>query len=539
MVAIDLNLLGALLGAITDRLTNLYPEIGLAYQVYWATGCRRDEALDYTRWAYNGVDTITLTPLKGNSERSFLASALPTNFANHIIAGTNPFPTVRSGKIDYMFKQYIYQTLWLTDKRLQSHAFRHMYCKRLYALGYTYDQIRIELGETNLSVAQGYVNSLIQVDNGTFKAMQWQTTSNSLFTFGSASKISSIGNMIVLRYYGDENYLPANILSNGDSLSLPLYSYSPIYSTGNTKVVSIYVNQVGSLDVIDVQGLNAYLPALDVLSNFPILTTLKLWYSRYTNISGLLSVQVNIRIIDFYASFDMTAPVSIRDFPSNLFSVDTLEILIFECFTGSNPSVSWRSAISVCINLQILETSKEDFTNNPISYTNFINCTLIRHYYASFPSDTLPISIGSCSSLVQLNIEYSDIVEWNSFDDNAVLEYFYFTNCSLLTTIFPTTLVNCPNMAFFQFNNCFTSTLRVDSIIESIFDFLVLNADITGVVSDFRNCTCYLQGTNSIPSGTYTAPAGFVLNVSNGTPANAQEFRYCVQENYGWTMYVN
>ncbi len=41
---------------------------------------------------------------------------------------------------------------------------------------------------------------------------------------------------------------------------------------------------------------------------------------------------------------------------------------------------------------------------------------------------------------------------------------------------------------------------------------------------------------NSVPSGTYQAPSGFVKNSSDGTPASAQEQMYVLVENYDWAI---
>jgi hypothetical protein len=44
---------------------------------------------------------------------------------------------------------------------------------------------------------------------------------------------------------------------------------------------------------------------------------------------------------------------------------------------------------------------------------------------------------------------------------------------------------------------------------------------------------------NAAPSGTYQAPAGFVLGVSDGTPASAKEKVYVLVNNYSWTITMN
>lgn len=48
-----------------------------------------------------------------------------------------------------------------------------------------------------------------------------------------------------------------------------------------------------------------------------------------------------------------------------------------------------------------------------------------------------------------------------------------------------------------------------------------------------------ISGTNATPSGTYQAPAGFVLGSSDGSPASAKEQAYVLVNNYDWQIVMN
>jgi len=48
-----------------------------------------------------------------------------------------------------------------------------------------------------------------------------------------------------------------------------------------------------------------------------------------------------------------------------------------------------------------------------------------------------------------------------------------------------------------------------------------------------------IAGSNAAPSGTYQAPVGFVLHLSDGNPISAQEKLFVLAHNYGWVITFN
>lgn len=80
--------------------------------------------------------------------------------------------------------------------------------------------------------------------------------------------------------------------------------------------------------------------------------------------------------------------------------------------------------------------------------------------------------------------------------------------------------------------NCGMSQANVDSTIDSIY---TNRAKSWGTGS--RVLT--INGSNAAPSGTYQAPAGFVLGSNDGTPASAKEQAYVLVNNYSWTILMN
>ena len=74
------------------------------------------------------------------------------------------------------------------------------------------------------------------------------------------------------------------------------------------------------------------------------------------------------------------------------------------------------------------------------------------------------------------------------------------------------------------------SVANVDATIDSIYQNRSIYDNIT--VAKSMN----ISGTNASPTGTYQAPAGFVLGSADGTPTSALEQVYVLVNNYSWTI---
>ncbi|MDB4302985.1 fibronectin type III domain-containing protein [bacterium] len=80
----------------------------------------------------------------------------------------------------------------------------------------------------------------------------------------------------------------------------------------------------------------------------------------------------------------------------------------------------------------------------------------------------------------------------------------------------------------------YSTQVRSDEFIDNLYTFAVANGSISGV-GNFNGFALDYR-LNTTPSGVYQAPAEFVKNVSNGTPANQQEKIYALIENYNITF---
>lgn len=73
---------------------------------------------------------------------------------------------------------------------------------------------------------------------------------------------------------------------------------------------------------------------------------------------------------------------------------------------------------------------------------------------------------------------------------------------------------------------------NVDATIDNIYQ----NRSKWNVWNGSHPKSMNISGTNASPTGTYQAPAGFVLGSNDGTPASAKEQLYVLVNNYNWTM---
>lgn len=136
---------------------DLYPIFLLQYE----TACRIGEAVDTDRWNVK-IDYIELQPEKRNNKRILMIEDFSTETLNYLTTPRAPVPTKFYNKFQYYFKENLKPTLWIGEKRVKTHIFRHAKVKNLVnEQGATPAQIQDYLGEKTLKAAEIYINSII------------------------------------------------------------------------------------------------------------------------------------------------------------------------------------------------------------------------------------------------------------------------------------------------------------------------------------------------------------------------------------------
>lgn len=138
----------------------LYPSFSAMYYC----GCRASESINADLWTIKNDHSYILTPLKNNNERVFESFEVPFEFQLFLENMKLQPTSINYEKLRYRFKSFsLYPRIWIGKKESTCHLFRHNYVKRLMSAGYSHEEIRIKLGEKNLSSAMSYIESRFRI----------------------------------------------------------------------------------------------------------------------------------------------------------------------------------------------------------------------------------------------------------------------------------------------------------------------------------------------------------------------------------------
>lgn len=123
-------------------------------------GARINELCNPAFWNFKDIEKIELQPQKGNKLRYFDMSIFDEYAQIKIKNNEFPFAFCTPEVTRYFFNNYYPRLhVWVERKEIQSHLFRHLYCKKLFEAGQTISQISEKLGERDTKNTQGYIYS--------------------------------------------------------------------------------------------------------------------------------------------------------------------------------------------------------------------------------------------------------------------------------------------------------------------------------------------------------------------------------------------
>lgn len=138
------------------------PNLTILYDIMYRTGCRINDVLEFNRWTVLMNGNIQLEPQKNNNLRVFQESELPSIFYDNLVNNYNFLNGYFYGKCEYHLKSIINKyDIRRYDKKITTHIFRHNYAKKMSDTGMTNEQVRVKLGEKQLSSATGYISSVL------------------------------------------------------------------------------------------------------------------------------------------------------------------------------------------------------------------------------------------------------------------------------------------------------------------------------------------------------------------------------------------
>lgn len=128
----------------------------------YLTGCRANEALEFSRWQVLGNGNIQLQPQKGNNLRVFDPSIGTCVFFQDLIKGSNSCEGIFYRKYFYYLDKILGSHMFtIGGKGVNSHLFRHNYARVNKLLGHTDTEIKNLLGEVTQISADHYIYSEI------------------------------------------------------------------------------------------------------------------------------------------------------------------------------------------------------------------------------------------------------------------------------------------------------------------------------------------------------------------------------------------
>ena len=161
MIIDTITLAGILADALNDSKLYSYGLVACA-EVQYLTGCRANEALEFSRWQVLGNGNIQLQPQKGNNLRVFDPSIQTCRFFQDLIKGENACEGIFYRKYCYYLEKVLGSHMFtIGDKGVNSPLFRHNYARVKKLLGSTDNEIRIMLGEVTQQSADHYIYSEI------------------------------------------------------------------------------------------------------------------------------------------------------------------------------------------------------------------------------------------------------------------------------------------------------------------------------------------------------------------------------------------
>jgi len=137
---------------IFDYFTNLYN-----------LGVRPTELYHINQWQRGAGSEIILHPSKNNYDRFFDVAQLTPLLVDAIDNGVHPYYGILYGKGLYFFeKWYVYEPVFVGAKSIDLYLFRHHYVKKIYNDGMTVAEVTLHMGWVNPTMADNYINSVIE-----------------------------------------------------------------------------------------------------------------------------------------------------------------------------------------------------------------------------------------------------------------------------------------------------------------------------------------------------------------------------------------
>lgn len=151
---------------VVDRAGTYERNLVALYDTMNLTGCRCGEVCEIERWNVISSTKIELTTEKGSTIRTFTDSQLNPFFYN-IISDPDRPPLVysRSRLRSFFDTVSFYSEIFVGNKGISSHLFRHAKMKTMFQDGSTFEEIADYFALNEIRTAQKYVESVVYINS--------------------------------------------------------------------------------------------------------------------------------------------------------------------------------------------------------------------------------------------------------------------------------------------------------------------------------------------------------------------------------------
>lgn len=268
---------------------------------------------------------------------------------------------------------------------------------------------------------------------------------------------------------------------------------------------------------VDLSGLtaltNILMDSCKLTGTFSLSTTPVINNLAFTSNPGLNSITANLKLERYYCpNTNLNYDFSQSNVISRIFSI------VASNTPQSVVNLAARSSTTAISNFVFDNTSTPRSELTTINFpSNAVNCVF----------GTNGVTITNCTGLT--TITDMDKISYSSLGLNT--NSFGIVGCGLNIT-YPLGANNFTPRVIQLQNNAINNT-NVNATIDSLYT----NRTKWNGYSAAKSMN--IGGSNAAPSGTYQAPAGFVLGSNDGTPASAKEQVYVLVNNYAWTITTN
>lgn len=143
-----------------------FEELREAFKLLRHTGCREMEIFEIQRWSQVSGDEFTLTPQKGNNNRTIILGSEFTDFKAAILGQYPPFLGRTYSQLQNLFKRVCpYWPIYSGGKQITLYTFRYLFLHELKADGLTNQQIADVMGHVNVETVSNYLDAILSSTN--------------------------------------------------------------------------------------------------------------------------------------------------------------------------------------------------------------------------------------------------------------------------------------------------------------------------------------------------------------------------------------